>query len=88
MVERLVHEYRHHLEVLRADGEVQSAGEPAPALERWQQETELRLALLDRKRTVILALRDERTIDDRVLRLLETRLDVEELRLTQPDRDE
>lgn len=37
---------------------------------------------------MILALRDERTIDDRVLRLLETRLDVEELRLTQPDRDE
>ncbi|MBF4995370.1 Na+/H+ antiporter [Arthrobacter gandavensis] len=86
VVERLVHEYRHHLEVLRAGGE--GAGEPAPALELWQQETELRLALLERKRTVVLALRDKRTIDDRVLRILETRLDVEELRLTQPDRDD
>ncbi|MER2137153.1 MAG: sodium:proton antiporter, partial [Arthrobacter sp.] len=62
--------------------------EPAPVLESWQQETELRLALLERKRTVVVALRDERTIDDRVLRILETRLDVEELRLTQPDREE
>lgn len=88
VVERLTHEYRHHLEVLRADGGSQAPGEPAPVLERWQQETELRLALLERKRTVVLQLRDERTIDDRVLRLLETRFDVEELRLTQPDRGE
>lgn len=88
VVERVTHEYRHHLEVLRADGAARPAGEPAPALAHWQQETELRLALLERKRTVVLALRDERTIDDRVLRMLETRLDVEELRLTQPDRDD
>lgn len=82
VADRLEHEYRQHLEVLQADGD---AADGAPVLERQNQEQELRLALLGRKRDVVLQLRDERRIDDRVLRLLETRLDVEELRLTRPD---
>jgi len=79
---RIVREYRHHLRVLRAE---EGGTEEKPILQRRTQDQALRLALLVRKRTVILQLRDERTIDDRVLRLLEAHLDVEELRLTRPD---
>ncbi|MBD7994320.1 Na+/H+ antiporter [Arthrobacter sp. Sa2CUA1] len=79
---RLVREYRHHLRVLRADS---GTGDEKPLLQRRAQDQALRLALLARKRAVIVRLRDERTIDDRVLRLLEARLDVEELALTRPD---
>jgi CPA1 family monovalent cation:H+ antiporter len=42
----------------------------------------LRLALLARKRATVLALRDEQRIDDIVLRQFQTRLDIEEVRLS------
>jgi CPA1 family monovalent cation:H+ antiporter len=42
----------------------------------------LRLGLVRRKREVVVRLRDERTIDDIVLRRIQTRLDNEEIRLT------
>jgi len=51
----------------------------APANEEYSR---LRLALLDRKREVLLRLRHEGTIDDSVARQIQTRLDIEELRLT------
>ena len=41
----------------------------------------LRLRLVRRKREVLLRMRDERTIDDIVLRRIQTRLDNEEIRL-------
>ena len=46
-----------------------------------QLEHELRLAVLQRKREAITALRDANTIDDYVLRDLQAGLDIEEIRL-------
>ena len=55
--------------------------DPSP-LARDEEYRRLRLALLDRKREVLIRLRHEGTIDDSVARRVQTRLDVEELRLT------
>jgi CPA1 family monovalent cation:H+ antiporter len=51
-------------------------------LTRDEEYSRLRLALLDRKREVLLRLRREATIDDSVARQVQTRIDLEELRLT------
>jgi CPA1 family monovalent cation:H+ antiporter len=51
-------------------------------LARNEEYTRLRLALLDRKRERLLRLRHDGSIDDSVARRLQTRLDIEELRLT------
>jgi CPA1 family monovalent cation:H+ antiporter len=53
-----------------------------PPLARNEEYTRLRLAMLDRKREVLLRLRRAGTIDDTVARGIQTRLDIEELRLT------
>ena len=79
-VERLRSEYEDHLRLMRArDADTE---DPDPALKLDEQYTALRLALLARKRATILRLRDERTIDDTVLRQIQARLDIEELRLS------
>ncbi len=55
---------------------------------RFEEATRLKLALIERKRAVLLRLRREGTIDDLVERRVETHLDFEELRLRgveQPD---
>nr|MBA2558822.1 cation:proton antiporter [Propionibacteriales bacterium] len=51
-------------------------------LARNEEYTRLRVAMLDRKREVLLRLRRNGTIDDAVARRIQTRLDIEELRLT------
>src|SRR3954471_2551117 len=51
-------------------------------LARDEEYRRLRLALLDRKREVLLRLRRESVIDDSVARRVQTRIDIEELRLT------
>jgi monovalent cation/hydrogen antiporter len=51
-------------------------------LARDEEYRRLRLALLDRKREVLLRLRREGAIDDSVARRVQTRIDIEELRLT------
>lgn len=51
-------------------------------LTRNEEYTRLQLAMLDRKREVVLRLRRNGSIDDTVARQLQNRLDVEELRLT------
>jgi CPA1 family monovalent cation:H+ antiporter len=51
-------------------------------LTRDEEYGRLRLALLDRKREVLVRLRREGTIDDSVARQVQSRLDIEELRLT------
>ena len=79
--DELIAEYRERLEVMDADG-----GDDEHALtERAEEETALRLAILDRKRDVMIRLRDERSISDTALRLMQTRLDREALRLSQPE---
>jgi Na+/H+ antiporter len=79
IVERLRHEYDKHLKILRADG---ADPEEEPALRYDRQYTALRLALLARKRATVVRLRDERQIDDAVLRQVQARLDIEEVRLS------
>ncbi|SDL18112.1 monovalent cation:H+ antiporter, CPA1 family [Nocardioides sp. YR527] len=51
-------------------------------LARNEEYTRLRIAMLDRKREALLRLRQSGTIDDSVARDIQTRLDIEELRLT------
>jgi CPA1 family monovalent cation:H+ antiporter len=50
-----------------------------------QQYADLRVALIARKRAAVIALRDQRRIDDIVLRRLQTTLDAEEVRLSRRD---
>ncbi|WP_372344025.1 hypothetical protein [Streptomyces sp. KL116D] len=52
-----------------------------------QQETALRLALLEHKRSAVIALRDSHRIDDSVLLRVQEQLDAEEVRLTQLKKD-
>jgi hypothetical protein len=52
------------------------------AIRRDRQYTQLRLGLLASKRDAIVRLRDEGRIDDIVLREIQRRLDVEEVRLS------
>ena len=79
VVERLRRESEKHLRVLRANDE---ATVDEPALRHDQQYTALRLAVIAHKRATVLRLRDERRIDDTVLRQLQTRLDIEEVRMS------
>ncbi|HET9873925.1 MAG TPA: Na+/H+ antiporter [Propionibacteriaceae bacterium] len=54
-------------------------------LTRNEEYTRLRIAMLDRKRETLLRLRRTGAIDDAVARQIQTRLDIEELRLTGVD---
>jgi len=83
VVDRLRGEYEEHLTLLRArDGE---GDDPDPAVLLDDEYTELRLALLARKRETVVRLRDQRAIDDTVLRQVQARLDLEEIRLSRGD---
>jgi Na+/H+ antiporter len=80
VVVRTVTEYERHLELVRKDGE-EAVLEAAVRAE--SDYSALRLELLALKRETIVRLRDEQKIDDTVLRQIQARLDVEEVRLTQ-----
>ncbi|WP_020574932.1 Na+/H+ antiporter [Actinopolymorpha alba] len=82
VIERLRREYEEHLLVLRADG---AGVDDEPAVRHDQHYTALRLALLAHKRATVVRLRDERRIDDTVLRQVQARLDIEEVRLSRRD---
>jgi CPA1 family monovalent cation:H+ antiporter len=75
---RLRREYEKHLRLLRADD---AGADDEPALRYDQQYTALRLAVLAHKRATVVRLRDEDRIDDIVLRQIQDRLDIEEVRL-------
>jgi hypothetical protein len=67
--------------------DVSSEGRPVQLeengpLARNEEYTRLRVAMLDRKRETLLRLRRDSTIDDSVALRIQTRLDLEELRLT------
>jgi hypothetical protein len=79
VVARLRGEYEEYLQVLRVN---QAGADADPALRHDQQYTALRLALLARKRATVVRLRDERRIDDIVLRQVQAALDIEEVRLS------
>jgi CPA1 family monovalent cation:H+ antiporter len=76
---RLADEYRSHLAVTQA---LKAGSDPVATMQSRQEETTLRQAILERKREVLLQLRLAGTVDDTVARRLQTRLDVEEQRLT------
>ncbi len=76
---RLQHEYEKHLRVLHASDD---GADDEPALRYDQQYTALRQAVLAHKRATVVRLRDERRIDDIVLRQVQARLDLEEVRLS------
>ncbi|BDO41104.1 Na+/H+ antiporter [Cellulomonas sp. NTE-D12] len=79
VADRVRTEYFEHLLLLMARGA--PGPEAEPAVRRESQDAALRRALLGRKRATVVRLRDERAIDDTVLRQVQARLDIEELRL-------
>jgi monovalent cation/hydrogen antiporter len=79
---RVRREYDKHLRVLHASDD---GADDEPALRYDQQYTALRLAVLAHKRATVVRLRDERRIDDTVLRQVQRRLDIEEVRLSRPE---
>jgi hypothetical protein len=79
VVEQLRSEYDQHLRLVRADGD---GPDDEPVLRHDQHYTALRLAVLAHKRATVVRLRDEQRIDDTVLRQVQTRLDIEEVRLS------
>ncbi|MCD2195145.1 Na+/H+ antiporter [Actinomycetospora endophytica] len=82
-VDRVREDYREHLVLLRDgpdhDGDADHAERDRADQEDYQR---LRAALLAEKRRAVLALRDEGTIDDIVLRRVQSTFDTEEIRLT------
>jgi len=81
VADRLRRDYEQHLALLLAeDGDGEGEEDPAQRFDR--HDTELRLALLATKRATVVRLRDEQRIDDTVLRYMQGRLDLEEVRLT------
>lgn len=78
--------YEEHLRRLLASGETGQVADDEAAEEL--AESRLRLALLGAKRRTLVRLRDERRIDDVVLRRVQSRIDIEELRLAERSEDE
>jgi len=77
----LLEEYRERLEVMNAS----AYGDDVALAARERDDTALRLALLERKRDVMIGLRDDGEISDTTLRIMQNRLDRDALRLSQPE---
>ena len=75
VVERVRHELDKQRKLLAAGG-----AEGDPVVQHDDQYTSLSLALIGRRREALLELRDEQRIDDIVLRRVQARLDIEEVR--------
>ncbi|MEU3616463.1 cation:proton antiporter [Streptomyces sp. NPDC006872] len=80
VTERLRTEYATHLNTLRAAATA-DAPDARVLVRHHEQDTALRLALLEHKRSAVIGLRDARRIDDAVLQQVQAQLDVEEVRL-------
>ena len=78
VVDRMRDEFTAHLRVLRAG---ESSADDDDDVRHDQQYTALRLEIIEHKRATVVRLRNEQRIDDTVLRLIQKKLDVEELRL-------
>jgi hypothetical protein len=75
VVDRVRHELGKQRRLVTAEGD----GDPV--VQHDDQYTSLSLALIGRRREALLELRDEQRIDDIVLRQVQARLDIEEVRL-------
>jgi Na+/H+ antiporter len=80
VLERMRREYDKHLGLLDTHGEDEA---DAPFRRAERDYNRLRLELLALKRSTVVRLRDERRIDDTVLREIQSKLDLEEVRLAQ-----
>lgn len=80
VAERLRAEYETHLTTLRAT-DTADTPESETLVRHHQQDTALRLALLEHKRSAVISLRDHHLIDDAVLLRVQAQLDAEEVRL-------
>ncbi|MCE7003364.1 Na+/H+ antiporter [Kibdelosporangium philippinense] len=80
IIERARRESEKRLKLLRQGNAEDDEEHPYQRLENDYQA--LRLALIAHKRSTIVRLRDERRIDDAVLRHIQTQLDLEEIRLS------
>jgi hypothetical protein len=78
-------EYEAHLATVQVKG---TGSDGEPALLHNRHCTDLRLALIAHRRATVVRLRDQRHIDDTVLRRLQAALDNEEVRLTGRDQAE
>jgi hypothetical protein len=77
VIQRVKHELEKRRKLLAAAGVADD-----PVVQRDDQYTALQLALIARKRSTLLELRDEQQIDDIVLRQVQAVLDLEEIRLS------
>jgi CPA1 family monovalent cation:H+ antiporter len=75
-------ESEKHLRVLHAGDD---GTNDELALRYDQQYAALRLAMIAHKRATVVRLRDERRIDDTVLRQVQARLDIEDVRLSRSE---
>ncbi len=78
VVQRTRREYEEHRHLVHSGLD----DDDEPVLRHEEQYAALRLALLARKRATVVGLRDAQRIDDIVLRQFQTRLDIEEVRLS------
>jgi NhaP-type Na+/H+ or K+/H+ antiporter len=82
IVDGLRTSYEDRLQLIhREDGRPEAAVRDASARD---EEDALHLAVLPAKRAALLSLRHQRRIDDVILRRLQARIDLEELRLSAP----
>ena len=77
VVERVRHELDKQRKLLAAAG-----ADGDPVVQHDDQYTSLSLALIGRRREALLELRDEQRIDDIVLRRVQARLDIDEVRIS------
>jgi Na+/H+ antiporter len=85
VIRALTADYVEHLRLMDAESDGVNQD---PALELRAQSRSLSLALISHKRQTILRLRDERRIDDTVLRQIQRTLDLEEERLSREQDDQ
>jgi monovalent cation/hydrogen antiporter len=79
VIDRVRAEYEHHLEMVRSNPD----DDEDESLRRAEAEyAALRLELIAHKRATVVRLRDRRDIDDTVLRVIQSKLDIEEVRLS------
>ncbi|MEV0719412.1 Na+/H+ antiporter [Asanoa sp. NPDC050611] len=79
VAERIRADYQGHLDTLHAEG-------AEHGVQAWQDQVDrrVRLEVLHRKRVAVTKMRDDREIDDIVLRDLQASMDIEEVRLLGP----
>ena len=83
VVEQLRAEYDRRLRVLRTEEDTADDAEERDGTRYWEEQyAALRLAAVSHKHETIVRLRDEGTIDDTVLRQIQTNLDLEEVQIT------